>query len=71
MPNVVNYIFNSLDRNDKNIKNLKRLIIRNNRSVRNSIIFMELAIMGLAYEVYSNSKKIEKMEAEIKELKGE
>ena len=71
MSNIVNYIFNSLDRTETEIRTIKKVMIRNDKSIRKSLILSELSVIALCAVVYSNCKKIEELENEIKELKGE
>ena len=67
MSNVLNHIFAELERNKRNNQVLIRVARRNTTSM----ILAGVCIYALGVEVYSNTKRIEKLEAEIKELKGE
>lgn len=67
MSNVLNHIFAELERNKRNNQVLIRVARRNTTSM----ILAGVCIYVLGVEVYNNTKRINKLEAEIKELKGE
>lgn len=69
MNRVIEYIIDGVVKNENEIRTIKRVIVKNNKAARNSLIIMELAILTLGINVYYNSLKIEKLEKEIKELK--
>ena len=67
MVRVLEHICKELDRNQRDIRILKRAV----RKYATSTMLAGVCVCMLGIDVYNNTKKIEKLEAEIKELKGE
>lgn len=71
MGTAIEFIFKNLSKNESDIRAMKKAMLSSYKSLNKSFLFLELSVMTLAISTYYNSRKIIKLEEELKELKGE
>lgn len=71
MGTAIEFIFKNLSKNEADIRAMKKAMLSNYKSLNISFLYLELSVITLALSTYYNSRKIARLEEELKELKGE
>lgn len=71
MDKMINYIFNNLNRLEVDLRNVRKMVADNKKTISKLSVMTGVTIITLTTLVHSNVKQIEQLEAEINELKAE